>query len=228
MNFDICLWLHRVTISANSFILQKNAIFVLLFYLMIYFNYGINSTEEKCKNKLSRRQETIHGCQKKSCPNGCAAEQKTTVETPTISFYRISRMAADTLGVVLIFSGALFLFSLKYTDMNSITEWCFRYARLYAGKSAILPGFLSVFCGIWLIILRRIKKPFSFSWKVFAFFTLVYGYVLVVIQHIANTTHRLLSGSTGEFWQTQLIKSLLPPSELPVQQSSMVLLPYSS
>lgn len=148
------------------------------------------STQPKKNVKTSYRgnKKPSMAARKKAAQTAALQNQKTTVKTPTISFYRISRMAADTLGVVLIFSGALFLFSLKYTDMNSITEWCFRYARLYAGKSAILPGVLSVFFGIWLIILRRIKKPFSFSWKVFAFFTLVYGYVLVVIQHIANTT----------------------------------------
>lgn len=148
------------------------------------------STQPKKNVKTSYRSDKkpSMAARKKAAKTIALRNKKTAVQTPAISLYRISGMAADTFGVILIFTGALFLFSLKFSDMNSITEWCFRNIRLYTGKSAILIGFLAVFFGIWLIILRRIKKPFSFSWKIFACFTLVYGYVLIVIQHIANTT----------------------------------------
>ena len=105
------------------------------------------STQPKKNVKTSYRSDKkpSMAARKKAAKTIALRNKKTAVQTPAISLYRISGMAADTFGVILIFTGALFLFSLKFSDMNSITEWCFRNIRLYTGKSAILIGFLAVF-----------------------------------------------------------------------------------
>ncbi len=144
--------------------------------------------EPKRKTKTSYRgdKKPSMAARKKAAQKAVQREKKKTGQPSGTMFQRGLSLAADISGILLLFAGALILFSLRFPEMNTVTQRCVLYVRFYAGKSGIFLGLVVLFLGIWLIALRRIRKPFSFSWRYFLFFTVVYLFALVVIQHDSN------------------------------------------
>jgi len=91
----------------------------------------------------------------------------------------------DIFGTVLILGSTFSLGSLAFQDMNSATAWLAGKMHFIFGQTAVFVGIVGIVLGIWLVFLRRLDKPFSFSWKIFTFCLLVYLFVLVSIQHFA-------------------------------------------
>lgn len=91
----------------------------------------------------------------------------------------------DISGTVLILGSTFSLGSLAFQDMNSATAWLAGKMHFVFGQTAVFVGIVGIVLGIWLVFLRRLDKPFSFSWKIFTFCLLVYLFVLVSIQHFA-------------------------------------------
>lgn len=147
----------------------------------------MTSIQPKKKVKASYRgdKKPSMAARKKAATIAAKRNKKALSNTP-LSFYSIFSIFADFIGLLLLLSGILIFFSLKFPEMISLTEWCSRFILFYAGKSAYFSGGIFVLAGLWILILRRIKKPFSFSWKFFIFFIVVYQYILVLIQHEEN------------------------------------------
>lgn len=91
----------------------------------------------------------------------------------------------DIFGTVLILGSTFSLGSLAFQDMNSATAWLAGKMHFVFGQTAVFVGIVGIVLGIWLVFLRRLDKPFSFSWKIFTFCLLVYLFVLVSIRHFA-------------------------------------------
>ncbi len=134
----------------------------------------MTSIQPKKKVKASYRgdKKPSMAARKKAATIAAKRNKKALSNTP-LSFYSIFSIFADFIGLLLLLSGILIFFSLKFPEMISLTEWCSRFILFYAGKSAYFSGGIFVLAGLWILILRRIKKPFSFSWKFFIFFIVV-------------------------------------------------------
>ncbi len=141
--------------------------------------------EKKRKTKTTYRgdKKPAMTARKKAAQKSAQIEKKNAGVSTASLIQRILSALITLSGIVLLFTGALVLFSLRFPDMNSMTEQSVLFSRFYAGKSAGFLGVILLFLGIWLIALRRIRKPFSFSWSYFLFFLAVYLFSLVVIQH---------------------------------------------
>ncbi len=146
------------------------------------------SIQPKKKVKASYRGDKKPSmAARKKAATTAAQRNKRNASHAALSVRSIFSILADLIGLILLFSGTLIIFSLKFPDMISLTGWCSQLTIFYSGKSAYLTGCIFILIGLWILILRRIKKPFSFSWKIFFFLIVVYQYVLVLIQHKTNS-----------------------------------------
>lgn len=112
-------------------------------------------------------------------------KQKNAIQ-PAQIVQQVGNILLTFLGVVLFLGGTFSLGSLAFADMNQITRQSADAMQNLFGKTAIFAAIIAIILGIWLIILRKIKKPFSFSWRIFTFCFLLYLYILVVIQRFSD------------------------------------------
>ncbi len=111
-------------------------------------------------------------------------KQKLAIQ-PAQQIQNIFSIFQDVIGVILFLGGTFSLGSLAVPEMNSLTQWLADLMHLLFGKTAVLTGIAAIVFGVWLLVLRRLEKPFSFSWRVFTFIALFYLFSLVVIQRFA-------------------------------------------
>ncbi len=100
-------------------------------------------------------------------------------------------------GIFLLFGGTFALGSLFFNDMNSATFWLAEKMRFLFGKTAGFTSLVAILAGIWILFLRKIEKPFSFSFPIFVFFTMLYIYGLMLIQRFTALQAPFVDAAAG-------------------------------
>lgn len=113
------------------------------------------------------------------------------------SFKTVVDTTVTTIGVILIFC-ALFAFgSIKFPTRGTLFDG-FGEAAYYLFGQTAPAGIVVVFLiGVWMSVIRKIPKSFTFNWRLFGGLSGFYFYILLVLQRINATNNPFESYENG-------------------------------